>query len=96
MNMILDLLENVFAHQKNEKITLLFDLLEKPTDNSLFRNQLGKKWFKELKKQNINAEIVKYNATNSNNANLPEKCFLDKSTNSLCSKRIARPTSSTL
>lgn len=71
--MNLKLLKDVFNYN-NEKITILYDI---PTrkDNKEWqeRRKLAIKWAEELP----NPMLAYYDATYSNNADLPENCYLD-------------------
>ena len=66
------LFKDVFNIQQGERVTILNDILEKPNKDYEFRKKLANEWSNEL-----NAELVKYNATNAHNADLPEDVDFD-------------------
>lgn len=80
--MIIKILKQNFSYKKGENIVLMTDILKKPSKDSVFRDKLAKKWYNELKIKDYNVSFLKYNATYSNNGDLPETCFVDnKKTN---------------
>lgn len=74
---IIKLLEQVFGFKKNEKVTFIYDKLERPYKDSLFRKLLIEKWHSELIKNKISSQIISYVATKTNNSDLPDICIKD-------------------
>jgi hypothetical protein len=62
------ILEQVFNYKEGEKITILFDIPTKEDNEEWrWRRDLAKEWANKLK-----ADLVSYNATYANNADIPE------------------------
>jgi len=69
--MIKKILNDVFSYKEGEVVTILFDFSKKSQNlNWIWRQELAKKWSEE-----IDSNLVSYNATNANNADLPNICF---------------------
>jgi leucyl aminopeptidase (aminopeptidase T) len=76
--MIETILRTNFSYKKGEKIIFLNDILKKSTNDIRFREKLCKEWHDKLEKKNYAVSLARYPATYSNNADLPDFCYIRK------------------